>query len=103
MVYDIRVAIGLICLFVWEQISKVSLRFLSSHLEFLASTVHLLPHYKRLRGYHQNLATSRSHGAPESQERSRAWDMFWGGEFQSFVYLWEVHAHRYWFLAVEGR
>lgn len=103
VVCDIQVAIGLICLFVWGQISKVSLRFLNSHLEFLASTIHLLPHYKRLRGHHQNLATSRSHGAPESQERSRAWDMFWGGEFQSLAYLWEAHTHRYWFLAVEGR
>lgn len=77
--------------------------FLNSHLEFLPSTIHLLPHYKRLREHHQNLATSRSHGAPESRERSRAWDVFCGGGLQSLDYLWEVHAHRYWFLEVEGR
>lgn len=77
--------------------------FLNSHLEFLASIACLLPHYKRLREHHQNLATSRSLRAPDSQDRSRAWVMFRDGGPQSLAYLWEVHVHRYWFLEGEGR
>lgn len=77
--------------------------FLNSHLEFLASIAYLLPHYKRLREHHQNLVTSRSLRAPDSQDRSRAWVMFRDGGPQSLAYLWEVHVHRYWFSEGEGR